>query len=93
MIPEVIIWTASEALPVRPRSQPRPNIPRVLPEHGILFVCQCEKFIYSRICRRVISAVNVDGKECSECKHQGGGVADLARILERLVMSASAASG
>ena len=30
VIPEVIIWTASEALPVRPRSQPRPNIPRVL---------------------------------------------------------------
>ena len=28
VIPEVIIWTASEALPVRLRSQPRPNIPK-----------------------------------------------------------------
>jgi hypothetical protein len=63
VIPEVIIWTASAALPVRPRSQPRPNIPQALQNNGILFVRECDKFIYSRICCRLISAVAIDEKE------------------------------
>ena len=52
-----------------------------LPERGIFFIGQCDKFIYSRICYRVISAVAVDG--ASECSNKGFAW-PLARMLAKL---------
>ena len=56
VIPEVIIWTASEALPVRANKPTLLQHSERLPEHGAFFVRQSDKFIGSRVCCRVISA-------------------------------------
>ena len=62
---EEIIWTASEALRVRPKSRPRCNFPDAL-QYGIFFICQCNKFIYFRIRCPVISAEDVDRERSSD---------------------------
>ena len=45
VIPEVIIWTASEALPVRAKSATLQQHSARLPEQGAFFVRQSDKFI------------------------------------------------
>jgi tetratricopeptide (TPR) repeat protein len=56
-----------------------------LPERGALLVRLCDNFIALRVCCRVVSAVE-KGERCDDLRiHQRGGLADLARIFERVV--------
>ena len=56
-----------------------------LPQHGALFVRQSDKFIGLGVCCLIISAVDIGRKCVSQRDHQGGGMADLARITDRVV--------
>ena len=51
-----------------------------LPERSTFFVRQCDKFIQSRVCGPVISAVDMGQCSPEQRNHQRGRVADLARI-------------
>ena len=55
-IPEVIIWTASEALPVKAKRQPRSTIPTAFQYREPFSSAKASKFIDERVCSRVISA-------------------------------------
>ena len=55
-----------------------------LPEQGAFLVRQSDKFIGESFCSHVISALNA-GEWYVERIHQGGGLADRARILEGAV--------
>ena len=83
--PEVIIWTASEALPVRAKTQPRINIPFAFQIQGAFFVRQSDEFI--RIVRLLPrnSRRKYESNDASwQRVHQRSGVVDLARIPERV---------
>ena len=56
VIPEVIIWTASEALPVRAKTSTLQHHSDRLPERGAFFVRHSDKFIILRACCHIISA-------------------------------------
>jgi hypothetical protein len=53
---------------------------------GLFLVRQCYKFIQFCLCFLVISAMDMGKHRCVVRRiHQGGGVADLARIVQRAV--------
>ena len=84
VIPEVIIWTASEALPVRANAQPW-CASRSLPEHGALFVRQ-ERQVHRLVW--LLLVVSAEDVECPMRESACISVAawpNLARILERVV--------
>ena len=91
----MITWTASEALPVKAKTQPRCDIPIAFQNKAPFSSDERDNFIYLRVCYRVVSAGDMGIKRCNgQREHQRGGLADLTRITERLVQnSASAASG
>ena len=83
--PEVIVWTATEALR---RSGQKGNLAPLFRAPSTtrrLFVRQSDKLIDERTCCRVIPTEDM-GTRCERQRHhQRGGLADLARILERVI--------
>src|SRR5580692_9646534 len=93
VIPEVIARTASEALPLRVRVQPRTAIPKCFPVRCHSFVCQTDKLVERRICSGVISVPDVVITCLVQRIHQCGSVAGFARFLDRELAVAARSRG
>jgi hypothetical protein len=91
-MPEVIVWTASEALPVKANTLPWHIIPIAFQNRAPFSSAKATSSSAMRVCCRVIPAEDVVKCESSAYIKRGG-LADLARISSAWSASASAASG
>ena len=79
------MWTAFEGLPVRANTQARPIIPIAFQRQGAFLVRQSDKFTDVRVCCCVIPAPDMGQRCAGQRIHQRGGLADLTRIVERVL--------
>ena len=55
------------------------------PDRGAFFVCQRDKLFRLRVCCRIVSGEHLNQRCYGECKHQSGGLINIARFAKRAV--------